>query len=214
MIISVKDGKTPYIGSNGNWWIGSFDTGVYAQGGGGYGLGATTPVDVSDLNGITHTGWYRSNGNTPDGEYWYGMHVQYDEKNAAQDFRSVNGELRVTRYLTDGHWGNWMWDNPPMNLNVEYLTTEKYANGKEVFVKLLSFGSMPDNLFAMVPHNILNLGALISVSGHYGEDETNGTNLMGSVSVDVAVNKTYITINTEANYSSYNAYVLLKYTKA
>lgn len=31
---SVKgaDGLTPYIGANGNWWIGSADTGVYAGG--------------------------------------------------------------------------------------------------------------------------------------------------------------------------------------
>lgn len=28
MIVSVKDGKTPYIGANGNWWIGETDTGV------------------------------------------------------------------------------------------------------------------------------------------------------------------------------------------
>ncbi len=27
-----KDGNTPYIGSNGNWWIGEKDTGVHAQG--------------------------------------------------------------------------------------------------------------------------------------------------------------------------------------
>ena len=34
MIISVKDGKTPYIGANGNWWIGETDTGVKASSGG------------------------------------------------------------------------------------------------------------------------------------------------------------------------------------
>ena len=27
-----KDGETPYIGSNGNWWIGNSDTGIKAQG--------------------------------------------------------------------------------------------------------------------------------------------------------------------------------------
>ena len=26
------DGQTPHIGNNGNWWIGSTDTGVKAQG--------------------------------------------------------------------------------------------------------------------------------------------------------------------------------------
>lgn len=32
---SGKDGDTPYIGSNGNWWIGTTDTGVKAQGNAG-----------------------------------------------------------------------------------------------------------------------------------------------------------------------------------
>lgn len=33
-ILSVagEDGETPYIGANGNWWIGETDTGVQAQG--------------------------------------------------------------------------------------------------------------------------------------------------------------------------------------
>ena len=41
-----KDGETPYVGDNGNWWLGDTDTGYYAQG------------DVSDLtveNAITRT---------------------------------------------------------------------------------------------------------------------------------------------------------------
>lgn len=31
------DGLTPYIGSNGNWWIGSTDTGIKATGSDGKG---------------------------------------------------------------------------------------------------------------------------------------------------------------------------------
>lgn len=41
-----RDGETPFVGDNGNWWLGDKDTGYYAQG------------DVSDLtveNAITRT---------------------------------------------------------------------------------------------------------------------------------------------------------------
>lgn len=38
------DGKTPYIGSNGNWWIGTTDSGVSASGGG-------TVAGVTRFNG-------------------------------------------------------------------------------------------------------------------------------------------------------------------
>ena len=36
-ITKPSDGKTPYIGTNGNWWIGDTDTGVSAGGSGGSG---------------------------------------------------------------------------------------------------------------------------------------------------------------------------------
>lgn len=39
----------------------------------------------------------------------------------------------------DGAWGEWEWVNPPMQLGVEYRTTERYL-GKPVYVKLVNLG--------------------------------------------------------------------------
>lgn len=40
-----RDGLTPYVGNNGNWWIGDTDTGVKAQGEkGARGIPGYTPV--------------------------------------------------------------------------------------------------------------------------------------------------------------------------
>lgn len=36
------NGQTPYIGGNGNWWIGSYDTGVLARGS----VGSNDSVDI------------------------------------------------------------------------------------------------------------------------------------------------------------------------
>lgn len=49
MIISVRDGKTPYIGANGNWWIGATDTEVKAEGT----IGATGPTGATGADGYT-----------------------------------------------------------------------------------------------------------------------------------------------------------------
>lgn len=49
---SGKDGDTPYIGSNGNWWIGSVDTGVKAQGQPG---GNGAPGAAAGFGSITAT---------------------------------------------------------------------------------------------------------------------------------------------------------------
>lgn len=43
----AKDGKTPYIGKNGNWWIGKSDTGVQAQGE----VGPQGPTGADGLQG-------------------------------------------------------------------------------------------------------------------------------------------------------------------
>ena len=42
-----EDGQTPYIGENGNWWIGDTDTGVSTNSNGGEGL---PEIDYSDLS--------------------------------------------------------------------------------------------------------------------------------------------------------------------
>lgn len=49
---SGKDGDTPYIGSNGNWWIGSVDTGIKAQGQPG---GNGAPGAAAGFGSITAT---------------------------------------------------------------------------------------------------------------------------------------------------------------
>lgn len=40
----VKDGSTPFIGTNGNWWIGNTDTGVPASGSSGGGSGGSVKM--------------------------------------------------------------------------------------------------------------------------------------------------------------------------
>lgn len=213
MIISVKDGKTPYIGSNGNWWIGSFDTGVYAQGGGGYGLGAETPVAVDDANTITRTGWYSSANNVPGGVESYGMHINLNDDFAVQEFRNYTGSNFARRLKVVGIWGDWMWDQPFMIPNKEYLTKELYAYSQSVYVKCLPLGNLPNNGTIQVAHNISALGAMISIEGHYGPDAYTGINLIGTPGISVTADTENITVHTTQDYSTHKAWVILKYTK-
>ena len=75
-----KDGETPYIGSNGNWWIGATDTGVKAAGSSGSsGTNGSDGKDGSD-------GADGENGKD-------GVGIQSAEVNE-------NGDLIIT--LTDG----------------------------------------------------------------------------------------------------------------
>ena len=51
-----KDGTTPHIGDNLNWWIGEEDTGVYSKGDPGVYVGAEEPTDPSVIVWINPDG--------------------------------------------------------------------------------------------------------------------------------------------------------------
>ena len=80
-----EDGETPYIGTNGNWWIGTTDTGVKAEGKDG--------VDGED----GETPYIGTNGN-----WWIGT-TDTGVKAEAQD--GVDGVDGETPYIgTNGNW--------------------------------------------------------------------------------------------------------------
>lgn len=52
-------------------------------------------------------------------------------------------------------WGAWEWVNPPMQLGVEYRTTERYL-GKPVYAKVVNCGSLPTGILTYA-HGIQNI---------------------------------------------------------
>ena len=129
-----QDGLTPYIGSNGNWWIGDVDTGVAAQGPQGE-TGQQGPAGQNGLNG--HDGqdgltpYIGSNGNWWIGTTDTGIAAQgpagqdgtngkdgrdgadgqngTDGANGINGKDGVNGQDGLTPYIgSNGHW--WIGD--------------------------------------------------------------------------------------------------------
>lgn len=57
---------------------------------------------------------------------------------------------------SSGEWQPWEWVNPPMQLGVEYRTTERYL-GKPVYVKVVDCGKFPaPGTSKLVTHGISN----------------------------------------------------------
>jgi hypothetical protein len=83
-----NDGQTPYIGYNGNWWLGQTDTGVKAAGKDG----------TNGTNGLTP--YIGSNGN-----WWIGQ-TDTGVKAAGKDgIDGTNGTDGLTPYIgTNGNW--------------------------------------------------------------------------------------------------------------
>lgn len=107
------------------------------------------------------------------------------------------------------------WLNPPMAIGVEYRTTERNI-GKPVYVKTLDFGALPNNASKTVSTGFKDWETMPLAADCYfysGADRHN-TPLETNLSVKlVNFNGTLVTITTNFNASSYNAYVTTKYTK-
>ena len=107
---SGEDGDTPYIGENGNWWIGNTDTGIKASGSNGAdgsdgsdGTDGLTPYIGSNGNwwiGSTDTGIKATGSDGKDGKNGVDGQDGKDGVGIANIEINENGELVVT--LTDG----------------------------------------------------------------------------------------------------------------
>lgn len=117
----------------------------------GYGLGKETTTYILDANTATEAGWYywgKDTVNTPSN---YGAMLvipRFSNITTQLAFLDVGGftasQICVRKQM-DGVWGEWEWVNPPMELGVEYRTTERYL-GKPVYAKAVSGGAItPDS---------------------------------------------------------------------
>ena len=189
----------------------------------GYGLGGSGYTELTsetDLNRIWEAGWYYWNDapqngpcspiGTPltyccmrvDSVNHYGVTqtiFRLQDPNAVQ-----TRQLYAFTPMTD-----WEWVNPPMVINAEYRTTERYL-GKPVYVKLVNIPALGNKAQVTAPHGISDIEYCISVSGATSD----GYNLLGHVDVTAAFcGKSQVAIKSSADLTSASANVLLKYTK-
>lgn len=115
---------------------------------GGFGLGGVlvdapeNSAGFADANLITATGFYRAVRNVLYGGWHYIIHLNYDSATALQLAAYASGEVYGAREKRLNVWGDWEHTNPPMELGIEYRTTERYL-GKPVYVKLFDCGTIP-----------------------------------------------------------------------
>ena len=117
----------------------------------------------------------------------------------------------------DGAWGEWEWFNPPMELGVEYRTTERYL-GKPVYVKAINFGALPNNTTKNVSLNIDNPEYLVGIWGNSNKNiSIPSNNFGGGIGagniVTIWTNLIDVYISTDGDRSNHSAIVLVKYTK-
>ena len=111
---------------------------------------------------------------------------------------TINAPVRVTPVR---------WQNPPMDVGVEYQTAEKWG-GKPVYV-VRKAASVTASSTKTTEHGIANIEEVIDVFG----STSYGSSLHYNGITNVFVSKTVISITTNANTGISSAYVAFKYTK-
>lgn len=188
----------------------------------GYGLGIGSVYSLKaiyseeEAKAISETGWYGYHGPALS----TGCNMGIIRAEIVSDiyktlyFTDLNG-YRLVNTLVYGAWTGWQWENPPMELGVEYCTTERY-NGKLVYAQRVNFGALPDYSHKTIYVTAAGVTDVISYEARYAT-ATSGAIVDGSGQVgsnySINGNQIIFTISVPSNSSAYNAIVLLKYIK-
>ena len=184
----------------------------------GFGLGEVTAKELSDANRAVESGYYQCSQNVPAVGWWY-LHCisHYDGSKTQYAFSvpAASGILAGTvckRYMNDGTWGEWEYINPPMQLGVEYRTTERYL-GKPVYVRAVDCGALPNTTSKTIGFGESGVAETISFVGvtSYGVVLTGSSENEHGCSLMVRLNG--ITLKTQTNQTGFTAIVTVKYIK-
>lgn len=203
---------------------------------GGYGLGSRAKwlTEADDVNAISESGWYAwDSPHTPKNaiNVAYSSVMRVDAQNGVVNSKTIYGVVNakpypiVVRNMTYGSFvGEWEYENPPMNLGVEYRTTERYLS-KPVYVKTINMGNLPGNAVKQASFQSNNVvDKIVSVTGqctsdsgvnmslpyHAGSGPSwNTVILIGATGAGTAQIVTF-----SEDFAGYtDAYITVKYTK-
>lgn len=203
---------------------------------GGFGLGGNAKwlTEADDVNAISESGWYAwDSPHTPKNaiNVAYSSIMRVDAQNKVVNSKTIYGVVNakpypiVVRNMTYGSFvGEWEYENPPMNLNVEYRTTERYLS-KPVYVKTINMGNLPGNAVKQASFQSNNVvDKIVSVTGQCTSDSGvnmslpyhagSGPNWNTVILVGATGAGTAQIVTFSEDFAGYtDAYVTVKYTK-
>lgn len=207
----------------------------------GYGLGASNgrpipPTVEGGLNTATQNGWYYFGGeggiqNCPpliaSSDYGYLLVSSRNEQEKLQVFMSEVNNYIAVRKLEAGVWQPWEYVNPPMELGVEYRTTERYL-GKPVYCQVIDCGVITTDTQKIVNKSIPVLDVLscegiihTNSNGHnqatpFDYSDTNGTKYSVTVSAEAykqsEIDRLTIYVNSSWTVTG-SVHAIVRYTK-
>lgn len=195
----------------------------------GFGLGEQNGRRCTDCNEAVQNGWYRLSGsgclNVPAKitSSAYGT-LFVETRTSNENTISVYQRFTYGKYYArrqgnaaTGVWEEWEYENPPMEVNTEYRTTERFQS-KPVYVRLIDFGALPnagDKLVSIAVAGSLVVsmhGTVLSESGSCLEFPfIRSTMEIGATAYINAKGELHVT--TAGDFRKYTAKFVVKYTK-
>lgn len=190
----------------------------------GFGLGGNSKLLTSDddVNTIGASGWYGwVSDNVPINaiKITYLTIMRVDAYSSGVKVQTLYGAtdgsdftvqpLVARRMIYGSKIGTWEYVNPPLNLGVEYRTTERYL-GKPVYVKVVDCGNLPASGLKNIAHGIANCKPI-----HVYGEMSNGNTLPYAVGTNyyISADGGYIQIYVTGDLSDQTVKATIKYTK-
>jgi hypothetical protein len=140
----------------------------------GYGIGSSVGKPIMDANKAVLGGFYYWGSGSKNTPFDYGAMIVIPRSTsgiskpdvtqiASQEPGDLNPQtsiaVRKSTNNGDGAWGEWEWFNPPMQLGVEYRTTERYLD-KPVYCQVIDCGVITAHTQKIVDKSIPVLDVL------------------------------------------------------
>lgn len=178
----------------------------------GFGLGGIEPQSNVALDNYTAPGWYAFTPNLAIGPHTFegfGMRVDAYNSNSVIQTVHPNGEpmSELKRHRINGVWGEWEWVNPPMTIDCEYRTTERFIN-RPVYKKVIELDTIGDvNHWELSEYGITNVSSFIDVQLIDGS----GGNITHNPAIALWISNTSLDTESDRSFAGVIAY--LTYTK-
>ena len=188
------------------------------------GTTATSPKnEINRLSVVDETisnGWYLvylSDGGNIGGATQGTLSVDASSRGITQEFRfyyaGYGGFCKLTRIKPyQEEWQPWEYVNPPMQLGVEYRTTERYQ-GKPVYTKAIDFGAAPNSTLKVVSIGTANIEKIVDFKWMFANGNDIGMIITNPNFTLVAANTGNVVIETNADVSSTMIKAIVKYIK-
>lgn len=188
----------------------------------GFGLGRDA-IYTADFNKALANGWYYGTLGTVNAPNGFTVNctcfvVARTANQITQYFFDPTNGCELHRFTVDGG-STWEedWVNPPMLVNVEYRTTERW-NNLPVYKKLVCVDGMPSASQKVFEHGIANIVYVLGKSGVAVNTSTNKgfpfpCDSADSGRVDLFADPNKIVITTTKEMANTTGYVTLKYAK-